>query len=249
MKNTDVLIFGTCFVDIAKRRIKDDLISVLKSQGVNSTFPKNQICCGQPAYNVGFYNEARKVSEKLIDVFYNTNNPIVSPSGSCVAMIKHGYEDLFKNDYPILKKAREIAERTYEFSQFLDHINADFSSLVLNAKVAFHHSCHQRRLLGIFNEPINILKQIKDIQLVDFEAEDRCCGFGGMFSVEYPQISNHLAGLKAETIIQSGAEYLIGIDSACLFTIKKALRKRKSKIKVMHLSELLHGLQEGVINE
>lgn len=244
----DVLIFGTCFADIAKPEIKDDIISVLESQGVNSTFPKNQICCGQPAYNVGFYNEARKVAEKLINIFYNSNVPIVSPSGSCVAMIKYGYEDLFNNDYSILKKARAVAEQIYEFSQFLDHINADFSSLTLNANIAFHHSCHQRRVLGIFNEPINILKQIKGVKLVDFESEDRCCGFGGMFSVEYPQISNHLADLKAASIMKSGAEYLVGIDSACLFTIEKALRKRASKIKVMHLAEMLKGLQ-GALNE
>ncbi len=238
----NIQIFGTCFVDIAKPEIRDDMISVLADRGVVSSFPKDQICCGQPAYNIGFYNEARKVAEHLITVLYNTDTPIVSPSGSCVAMLKHGYEDLFKNDYPILKKARAVAERTYEFSQFLEYIKADFSSLALHARIAFHHSCHQRRILGIYDQPINILKQIEGVETVEYELEDRCCGFGGMYSVEYPKMSSIMAEMKAKAIIKSSAEYLVGTDAACLLTLEKALRKLKSGIRVMHLAELLAGL-------
>lgn len=244
-----IQIFGTCFVDIVKPDIRNAMISVLATRGVDSSFPKDQICCGQPAYNVGFYNQARKVAKQLIEVFCNTDTPIVSPSGSCVAMIKHGYEDLFRDDYPTLKKAREIAARTYEFSQFLEHIKADFSFLTLNAKVAFHHSCHQRRVLGVYEQPIKILKQINGVQLTDYELEDRCCGFGGIYSVEYPKMSSIMAQMKAKAIMASRAEYLVGTDEACLFTIEKALRKLRSGIKVMHLAELLNKLIVRAENE
>ena len=237
-----IQIFGTCFVDIAKPGITDAMISVLAARGIDSSFPKDQICCGQPAYNVGFYNQAREVAKELIEIFYHTDTPIVSPSGSCVGMIKHGYENLFRDDYPTLKKARAVAARTYEFSQFLEHIKADFSFLTLNAKIAFHHSCHQRRILGVYNQPINILKQINGVQLTDYELEDRCCGFGGIYSVEYPKMSGIMAQMKAKAIVSSGAEYLVGTDTACLFTLEKTLRKLKSDIRVMHLAELLDKL-------
>ena len=237
-----ISLFVTCLSDAMFPRVSEAMVRLLARYGVKLEFPDIQTCCGQPAYNSGYWDEARQSAKTILEAFEDSDF-VVSPSGSCTYMIHH-YTDLFKDDPIYLKKAKYLQKKTYEFSQFLvkvlgvTDIGATFPQ-----KVTYHPSCHGSRLLGVKEEPMELLRQVKDLEFVPLPFAEDCCGFGGTFAVKMADISGAMVTEKVDHIVETEASVLVGLDMACLMNIAGNLRYRGEKVQVMHLAELLY---EGV---
>jgi len=213
--------------------------NVLKKLDVSVDFPKDQICCGQPSFNAGYVDEAARVARKLIEAFENTEY-IISPSGSCTAMIRDNYPTLFKDDPETLAKAKELGNKVYEFSEFLVKVlKVKNLGAKYKAKVTYHHSCHMSRLLGIKDAPIELIKSIEGIEYVELPNNQDCCGFGGTFSVKMADISSAMLEEKIANVKSTGADILLGSDLSCLMNISGGLSREGSPIQTMHVAELL----------
>jgi len=241
-----VSLFATCLVDQVAPQVGVATVRLLRHLGCRVTFPPGQVCCGQPAYNTGYPNAARAAARPLLDAFDGARY-VVAPSGSCVAMIRHHFPDLFAEDLTLRRRARELVDRTYELTEFIvtvlgvTDVGARFPH-----RVAFHPSCHGSRLLGVRHEPLALLREVRGLELVPLERPGDCCGFGGTFSVKLPEISAAMVDEKAEDVEASGATHLVGIDLGCLLNIAGRLEQRGSSIRVLHLAELLaEGLEGG----
>lgn len=227
---TRVSIFVTCLVDQVFPRVGLAMTEVLERAGCQVEFRESQTCCGQPAFNSGFQEEARKVAQHFLKVFEGTEY-IVVPSGSCAAMLSHHYADLFPNHHE---------SRVWEFSQFLtDVLNIDDVGARFESVVTYHDSCHALRELGIRDAPRRLLANVRGLKLVEMEAAQECCGFGGTFSVKFPEISGAMARTKLDSLLRTGADTLVSIDSSCLMQIQGALSRTGSNIRTMHLAEVL----------
>jgi len=215
------------------------MVDVLERLGCEIDFPERQTCCGQPAFNSGFRDEARDVAAYFLDVFRSAEY-VVIPSGSCAAMIKHHYAELFAADAKLLLEANTMARKTYEFSQFLtavlgvEDVGARFPH-----RVTYHDSCHALRELHAKHAPRKLLGQVRDLQLVEMDIAEECCGFGGTFSVKFPGVSAAMANTKVNSIERSGAEYVVSVDSSCLMNIEGTLRRRGHAARTIHLAEVL----------
>lgn len=237
-----VSLFITCLSDAIYPRVGEAMARVLARYGVELEFPVAQTCCGQPAFNSGFWEEARTSAKTLLSAFEDSDF-VIAPSGSCVGMIHH-YEKLFENDLAMLEKARELKRRTFEFTQFLvqvlgvKDVGASFPH-----KVTYHPSCHGSRLLGVKDEPLELMQHVKGLELVPLPFAEDCCGFGGTFAVKMADISGAMVTEKADHVLETEAEVLVGLDMACLMNIAGQLRYRNKPVRVMHLAELLY---EGV---
>lgn len=237
-----VSMFITCLSDAVYPRVGEAMARLLARYGVQLEFPQVQTCCGQPAYNSGYWDEARTAARTIVSAFEDSDF-VVSPSGSCTYMLHH-YPELFKDEPEWLEKARELERKTYEFTQFLIKV-LDVKDLgaVFPHKVTYHPSCHGSRLLGVKDEPLELLRSVKDLELVPLPFAEDCCGFGGTFAVKMPDISGAMVTEKGDHILESQAEVLVGLDMACLMNIAGHLRYRNEPVRVMHLAELLY---EGV---
>lgn len=237
-----VSLFITCLSDAVYPRVGEAMVRLLARYGVQLEFPQVQTCCGQPAYNSGYWDEARTAARTIVSAFEDSDF-VVSPSGSCTYMLHH-YPELFKDEPEWLEKARELERKTYEFTQFLVKV-LDVKDLgaVFPHKVTYHPSCHGSRLLGVRDEPLELLRSVKDLELVPLPFAEDCCGFGGTFAVKMPDISGAMVTEKGDHILESQAEVLVGLDMACLMNIAGHLRYRNEPVRVMHLVELLY---EGV---
>lgn len=242
-----VYIFITCLVDTFFPEVGESMVKVLKELGVEVDFVEEQTCCGQPAYNGGYQDDARAVAERFLSIFDKAlnNDPnkdtyIVCPSGSCTAMVKVFYEDIFKNSPGLLNKVRFISENTFEFSEFLVKVlktvdvGAEYKGVI-----TYHDSCHLLRELKIKDGPRELIKSVKGVEFKEMELHDACCGFGGTFSIKFPNVSVSMLDEKIECILNSGADTLVSSDMGCLMNIGGALSRRNIPIKVMHLAELL----------
>lgn len=239
-----VSLFITCIVDSVFPNVGVAMTRILQSKGCAVSFPSEQTCCGQPSFNSGYTQESREVGKTLLNAFDDVD-VVVSPSGSCVGMIRHYYPELFKDDPAWRDKAIELANKTYEFSQFLvgvlhvDQLGARFPH-----SVTYHPSCHGSRLLGIQDEPMRLLRNVDEIQLVDLPYAADCCGFGGTFSVKMSDISGAIVDEKAGHVVETGAQILVGTDMGCLMNIGGRLSRLGKSVRVMHLAELLYeGMQ------
>lgn len=238
-----VSLFITCLADQLYPEVGESVVRLLHRHGCEVDFPEMQTCCGQPAFNSGYQDEAREVARQWIRAFEHSDY-IVSPSGSCTGMVHHYYPDLFKDEPEWHRKAVALIERTYEFSQFLvqvlgvSDLDAKFPH-----KVTYHPSCHAMRLLGVREEPLQLLNNVKDMQLVDLPKKEDCCGFGGTFAVKMADMSEAMVCEKAAHVCETGAEVLVGTDMGCLMNIQGRLNKEGKPIQVMHLAQLL---EEGV---
>ena len=234
-----VQLFGTCMVDSFYPEVGDATVRLLEHFGVEVTFPHGQTCCGQPAFNAGYREEARGAAEHFLSTFTG-NDPIVTPSGSCAAMVKHHYPLLFQGDTEMGLLARSTAARVFEISQFLVRVlRAHECAFAGRGKITYHSSCHLTRTLGVRDEPLLLIAALAGAEFVPMPDATRCCGFGGMFMAKLPEISCALAEEKADSIIATGADLLTGCDSACLMTIADGLKRRGSAIEVKHLVQLL----------
>lgn len=234
-----VQLFGTCMVDSFFPEVGEATLRLLEHFGVEVSYPQGQTCCGQPAFNAGYRSEAKGAAEQFLSLFTG-DDPIVTPSGSCAAMVKHHYPELFHNEPQLLKDATQVAGRVYEISQFLVHrLGAHEKTYWGSGTVTYHSSCHATRVLGVREEPLQLIAALKGMRFLPMPDATRCCGFGGMFMAKLPEISLALADEKAESVIATGAEIVTGLDSACLMTIADGLKRRGSKVRVAHLVQLL----------
>ncbi|MBO8170561.1 MAG: (Fe-S)-binding protein [Bacillaceae bacterium] len=231
----------TCLSDAFYPRVGISVVHVLEKMGVKLDFPEEQTCCGQPAYNSGYRREALQAAKQMIQAFEHSPY-VVTPSGSCAAMIRHYYPDMFAGDGEWEEKARNLADKTYEFSEFLVRVlKVDQIDAELKGKATYHHSCHMMRGLGVKDEPITLLKKVRGLELNELPFADDCCGFGGTFSVKMDNISEAMVDEKVRHIQDTGAEYLIGSDLGCLMNIGGRLERMNVPVKVLHLAEVLAG--------
>lgn len=236
-----VNLFVTCLADTFHPSAARAAAAVLERMGKEVTVPPNQTCCGQPLFNAGYRDEAAAVARRFLDTFGPTEGPIVVPSSSCAAMVRHHYPVLFQGDRERLRAAEAVAARTFEFSEFLvRHLRAD--PAVLGARfegaVTFHRSCHFRKL-GVEEEPIRLLRSVPGLRYLPLPDLDRCCGFGGVFSVHFPHLSRSLAEQKVRAIHDTGAERFVYADAGCAMNILGTARRMGLPLAGMHLAELL----------
>ena len=218
-KPTDVYLFGTCLVDQFAPEAGMDTVLLLEREGITVHFPEAQTCCGQPAYSSGYPDEARDVARNQLDLFPEPW-PVVVPSGSCGAMLRHHYPKLFAADPVLAPKARALAERTFELTEFLVHV-VGFSRNDQGAPctVALHTSCHARREMGSHETSATLLASLGQVKVVEQARIEECCGFGGTFSIRFPDISEAIVSDKVESLRATGAQRIVSADCGCLFNI------------------------------
>jgi L-lactate dehydrogenase complex protein LldE len=240
MRPAKVQLFHTCLVNEIEPQVGMAVVRVLEKLGIEVEVPLAQTCCGQPAFNAGFHDDARVVARHSLDVLDATEGPIVIPSGSCGDMIIHQYDMLFHDEPDYLEKAHRVSKRSREFSQFLHEVldDTDIGAKV-TAKVAYHPSCHLLRGLGVRGAPTELLRSVSGVELAEVADQDECCGFGGLFSVKMPDISGDMMNRKLANVEKSGADRLVSCDFGCLMHLAGGLHRRGSKIKVQHLAEVL----------
>jgi L-lactate dehydrogenase complex protein LldE len=233
-----ITLFIPCFVDQFQPQVGVDLVRVLRRLGYPLSFPEEQTCCGQPAFNTGFWSEARPVAERFVRVF-SSAEVVVCPSGSCTAMVRNFYPELLK-DSALRAEATALAARTFEFSEFLVKVAgvADVGATFPH-RVTYHDSCHLLRELHIQDEPRQLLRSVRGLELVEMPRSDECCGFGGAFSVKMPMISAAMGDVKAGNIEASGAEFVVSCDPSCLLHIEGVLRRHRSKARAIYIASVL----------
>jgi L-lactate dehydrogenase complex protein LldE len=232
-------MFVTCVVDQLFPTVGLAMADVLERAGCRLDFPEAQTCCGQPAFNSGYRDEARDVAKHFLNVFKDAEY-IVSPSGSCTSMVKHHYAELFADDPERKEQARLIAERTYEFSAFLTGVlGVDQVGARYEHKVTYHDSCHALRELKIKDPPRQLLANVEGLTLEEMDIAEECCGFGGTFSVKFASVSGAMARTKIDSILRTGADTVVSVDSSCLMQLQGALSRAGSNIRTMHLAEVL----------
>ncbi len=230
-----VSLFVTCIVDQVFPKVGMAMADVLGRAGCEVEFREAQTCCGQPAFNSGYRDEARSVAEHFLKTFDGAEY-IVVPSGSCCSMISHHFAELLPDD----QRVHDLEPRVWEFSEFLvnvlkvEDVGARFDGLV-----TYHDSCHALRELKIKDGPRRLLANVRGLRLAEMEPAEECCGFGGTFSVKFPEISGGMARTKIDAIERTGANTVVSIDSSCLMQIQGALSRAGSKIRTLHLAEVL----------
>jgi L-lactate dehydrogenase complex protein LldE len=232
-------IFVTCIVDQLFPQVGMAMVEVLERIGWQVDFPEEQTCCGQPAFNTGYLEEARTVARHFLKVFRDAEYVVV-PSGSCTSMIVHQYAELFRDEPEWLEVAHRLEPRIWEFSKFLLEVaRVEDVGASLEGVATFHDSCHGLRELGIKEGPRRLLSHVRGLSLREMEAAEECCGFGGTFSVKFPSISGAMARTKIDSILKTGADLVIGVDASCLLQIQGALSRAGLPVKTMHLAEAL----------
>lgn len=238
-----VQLFVTCLVDTFFPEVGEAMVQVLRRAGVNVEFPPDQTCCGQPSFNAGLRGGARQIAEHTVRVFEAAQGDVVMPSGSCAHMIRHNYPELFAGDEAWLKRATSLASRTYEFTEYLvDVLGITDWEAHWEGPITYHPTCHLHRGLGIDRQPRALLEMVRgaEVRLLP-EAED-CCGFGGIFSVEHPEVSAEMLKRKIRNLEATGSPTLVVCDAGCLMHIQGGLYREKKPQRVVHIAEILaHG--------
>lgn len=226
--------------------VGEAVVKVLRHLGVDVSFPEGQTCCGQIGFNGGYRQDAREVARHFVEVFEREEH-IVVPSGSCASMVKVYYADLFADEPEMLERARGVAEKTHEFSDFIvnvlgvTEVGSSSSGLV-----TYHDACHLLRELNISEEPRTLIENVKGVELQEMPKSDGCCGFGGLFAVKYAHISTAILDEKLENVEASGADTLVANDCGCLMHMAGAMKRRGMATRPMHIAELLaEGLEDG----
>lgn len=233
-------LFITCLAEQFFPGVLTGMVGLLERLGVQVAFPEAQTCCGQPFFNSGYRDQARDMAVKWLEAFGPSDGYIVSPSGSCVDMVRHHYLHLFPEGTPERRQAEAVGKRTFEFTEFLvrvlrvTDVGASFPH-----KVTYHASCHLLRGLGVREEPKALLSQVRGLEMIPLSSEETCCGFGGTFSVIYPEVSKAMVEAKVRSIESSGAEVVVACDAGCLMNIAGGLRQANSPVRAMHLIEVL----------
>lgn len=233
-----VYYFGTCLVDMFYPAAGMAGIKLLQHAGVKVIFPRRQTCCGQPAYNSGFPAEAKAVAKKQIRLFYKPL-PIIVPSGSCGGMMRYHYPKLFADD-PDIDTINKFSERIFELSEFLVHaLNVKLEDKGAPEKVTWHSSCHALREMDVVEDSKSLIRQLKNVELIELEKEYECCGFGGTFSIKHPAISSVMVRDKVADIRKTGASRVLTGDCGCLINIAGSMDYEHVPVHAQHLAEFL----------
>lgn len=235
-----VALFVTCLTDQYYPRVGIAVTKILRHYGCHVSFPSAQTCCGQPFFNNGFHREARDLAKRWVEIF-EPYDYVVSPSGSCTAMVREQFSEVFKGDPAWDHDSHAVAHRTYEFVEFLTKVlKVDLTSLSLATPTAvtYHYTCHLRGI-GIKDEGVRLLRQMKNVEFKPLEKTDQCCGFGGTFAVKYPAISKAMVEDKATMIAATGAPVTVCNDAGCTMNIAGMCHKSGVKTEVKHLAEII----------
>lgn len=236
-----VSLFVQCLVDVMYPEVGVAMLEIFRKLGIPVDCPTNQTCCGQPAYNSGYRQQARTAARKFIEIFEH-KEVIVCPSGSCVTMVRHHYPDLFRDEPDWHQRAETVSGKTFELTQYLvDVLGIDDLGARYSGKLTYHDSCHALRTLGLQEQPRRLISNVTGAELVEMNDSDRCCGFGGSFAIKYPDISTAMAKDKVNNIIATGANAVVGVDISCLMNIQGLLNRKKAPVKILHIAELLAG--------
>ncbi len=232
-------LFVTCIIDQLYPQAGVSAVNVLRRLGVEVDFPMDQTCCGQPLYNAGFAKQSRKLAKRVLESFKESEYVVV-PSGSCAAMMKVFFPDLFRDDPTLSNQAEALAGKVYEFSQFLnDVVGVDQAVGSQAGTVTYHPSCHLLREMDVKDQPLAVLGRVQGLRVEELPNAETCCGFGGSFAIKFPHISEGMLGDKISNIEATGAETVVSCDMGCLMNIEGALTRKGSSIKVRHLAEIL----------
>jgi L-lactate dehydrogenase complex protein LldE len=232
-----VQLLHTCLINEIDPDVGRAVVSVLERLGYTVSVPLAQTCCGQPAFNAGFQDEARVAARHMIEVFEATEGPVIIPSGSCGDMAIHQYEKLFAADDGWGERAHRLAARCEEFSAFVAR-HAPLAAH-LDTTVAYHPSCHLLRGLGIASQPKAVLAAIEGTTIVELQSADECCGFGGLFSIKHSDISGRMLERKIDNVVASGAKRLVSCDVGCLLHMSGGLHRKGIDMPVQHLAQVL----------
>lgn len=234
-----VSLFVQCLVDAYEPRTAAAMVDIFTRLGLEVDCPTEQTCCGQMAYNAGHRKEAATAARHFVSLFEEAE-AIVCPSGSCTAMVVHHYPQLLAADPKWAERAQRVAAKTYEFTQFLvDILGIQDVGAAYSGTATYHDSCHLARTLGIREQPRLLLNKVAGLSLVEMEDSDRCCGFGGVFSLKYPEISQAVLQDKVNSILRTGADLVVGCDLSCLINIQGMLHRQGAKVQTMHIAQLL----------
>jgi len=233
-----VTLFIPCFVDACFPKVGLSIVRILEKLGHSIDFPEELACCGQPAFNSGYWDEARVVAEPVLKRL-RTAEVVVIASGSCGAMLKVFYPELFEKT-PQAQAARDLSAKCYEFTDFL---TAKLGVTDLGArfphKVTFHDGCHGLRELGKKQPPRELLAKVRDLELIEMGEAETCCGFGGTFAAKFPMISTAMGEVKCASALETGAEYIVSSDSSCLMQIQGLVDRQRKPIRTIHIAEIL----------
>lgn len=233
-----VSLFIPCFISQFYPEVGVSTVKLLRKFGASVEYPQDQTCCGQPAFNTGYHDDARTLAEKFVRIFSKAKC-VVAPSGSCVCMVKVFYNYLDLPSY-LRDDLQELKSKIFELSEFLVRVlKIENTGASFPQKVTYHDSCHLLRELGISEEPRILLKNVKNIRFTELPESTRCCGFGGTFSVKFPELSVAMGEDKINNILKTGADYVIGCDSSCLMHIAGVMERNNIQVKTMHLAQLL----------
>jgi L-lactate dehydrogenase complex protein LldE len=241
-----VYLFGTCLVDLFVPDAGVDAVHLIEREGVRVHFPREQSCCGQPAYTSGNPDAAREVARTQIDLFREPW-PVVVLSGSCAGMMRHHWPRLFADDPVYGPRTREIAERIFEFAEFLvrvlrvDYRQADAAPV----RLALHTSCSARREMDTRTHGVDLLAAVPGVELVEHANESECCGFGGVFSLKHPDISGAMVKDKTDALAATGCEHVVSADLGCLLNIGHAAEHRALPLSTEHLASFVRRRVEG----
>jgi L-lactate dehydrogenase complex protein LldE len=235
-----VQLFITCIIDTLYPEVGEAVVHVLQKSGVNVSFPPGQACCGQPAFNAGLRDEARRMAVKTIQAFEPYSGPVVVPSGSCAAMLRHSYAELFASDPLWLPRAIALSRRTYELTEFLvDVLGVTDLGAVFEGRFTYHSSCHLLRGLGVDRQPRALLAAVRKAELVELPETADCCGFGGVFSVEHPEISAAMLERKIANLESLGVSTVVACDMGCVTNINGGLHRQHKPQRAVHIAEIL----------
>lgn len=234
----NVQLFIPCFVDQLYPQTAFNMIKVLEKTGCTVTYNTKQTCCGQPAFNAGFWDEAKAVCGKFVKDFKGSDY-IVAPSASCVGFVKNYYSKLLDNS-SLHHQMVDVGKRIYEFSEFMIHVlQIENVGAVLNGKATYHDSCAGLRECKIKTEPRKLLSHVKGLELSEMNDVETCCGFGGTFAVKFEPISIAMGEQKVENALATGADYIISTDISCLMHLDGYIKNKNHKIKTMHIADVL----------
>jgi L-lactate dehydrogenase complex protein LldE len=241
-----VQLFVTCLVDLLQPGVGERTVALLERLGCEVAFPAGQTCCGQPAHNSGYPDEAARVAERFLESFASTDGPIVAPFGSCVHMVRHAYPKLFAADPGRAATAAELGARTFDLATFVveelgrrqvggRYPGGDGQAV----PIAYHHECHMLRGLGSAEAPLSLLAGVDGCRLVEPERGELCCGFGGTFALKLPDVSVAMADEKLDRARAAGAEAIVSTDVGCLMHLEGRARRRGLRLTTHHLVDLL----------
>lgn len=240
MSSHTASLFVTCLLDTLFPPVAQAVVDVLEAQGVRVAVPRGQTCCGQPAFNAGYWDEARRMARRTIDVFSDTHDPVIVASGSCAAMMAHQYSELLRDDPQYAPRAAAFAARIVEFTSYLvDQLGVVDVGAACDRSVVYHPSCHALREMQVDRQPRALLANVHGLRLLEHERPQTCCGFGGIFALKMGEISAAMLHDRLEAFEAAGADLVVGCDISCLMHIEGGLRQRGSRMRTMHIAQLL----------